>query len=214
MALRYDLLSQKALCFVILVFGSTSFAFGQTTFFEVPSTPYDRQMSRIQETFIAPSAFAIEGLSFTLVNEWMIELRAMPYRYSREWRTPTEVEAAKAADCKEKRSRSTTDAIERREQSAPGDWQTARERFAHARGSSDTEMERFSDCRQFRRRIQFRKAKLYSGRNVRISVIDLLRTVIHRSPAAPAHGMRERIVRAPFANHQAQIARAFNCMRS
>jgi hypothetical protein len=93
---------KKALCFVILVLGSTSFAFGQTTFFEVASTPYDRQMSRIRETFIAPSAYTIDGLSFTLVNEWMIELRGMPYRYSREWRTPAEVGAAKAADCKGK----------------------------------------------------------------------------------------------------------------
>jgi hypothetical protein len=32
----------------------------------------------------------------------MIELRAMPYRYSREWRTPSEVEGARAADCKGK----------------------------------------------------------------------------------------------------------------
>ncbi len=32
----------------------------------------------------------------------MIELRAMPYRYSREWQTPSEVEAARAADCKGK----------------------------------------------------------------------------------------------------------------
>ena len=93
---------KKALCFVILIVGSTSFAAAQTKFFEVASTPYDRQMSRIQETFAAPSIYPIQGLSFSLINEWMIELRAMPYRYSHEWRTPAEVEAARAADCKGK----------------------------------------------------------------------------------------------------------------
>jgi len=32
----------------------------------------------------------------------MIELRAMPYRYSREWQTPSEVETARVGDCKGK----------------------------------------------------------------------------------------------------------------
>ncbi len=93
---------KKALCLLIVVSGSTSLGFAQSAYVEVASTPYDRQMLRIEPTFTAPSAFATEGLSFTLVNEWMIELRAMPYRYSKEWRTPFEVEAARAADCKGK----------------------------------------------------------------------------------------------------------------
>ena len=93
---------KKALPFFILVFGSTSFAFAQTAFFEVNSTPYDHQMLRVESTIAAPVGYSMEGLSFALVNEWMIELRAMPYRYSRQWQTPSEVEAAKAADCKGK----------------------------------------------------------------------------------------------------------------
>jgi hypothetical protein len=36
------------------------------------------------------------------VNQWMTELRAMPYQYSRYWQTPAEVEMAQAADCKGK----------------------------------------------------------------------------------------------------------------
>jgi len=95
-------LAKKALWFFVAVFGSTSFGFAQSTFLEVGSTPYDRQMSRVQPTLTAPSGYTVEGISFALVNEWMIELRAMPYRYSREWQTPSEVEAARAADCKGK----------------------------------------------------------------------------------------------------------------
>lgn len=93
---------KKALCFVSLVFGSTSFAHGQAAFFEVSTTPYDRQMTRVQTTLTAPSRYTVKGLSFALINEWMIRLRAMPYRYSREWRTPAEVEAARMGDCKGK----------------------------------------------------------------------------------------------------------------
>ena len=86
----------------IIVIGSTSFSLGQSAFLEVNSTPYDRQMARIEPILVAPSGYTIDGLSFTLINEWMIELRVMHYRYSREWQTPSEVEAARVADCKGK----------------------------------------------------------------------------------------------------------------
>jgi len=95
-------LLKKSFCFLIVVLGSTSIGFAQSTFLEVASTPYDRQMARVQPTLTAPSGYLIDGLSFALVNEWMIELRAMPYHYSREWRTPSEVEAATGSDCKGK----------------------------------------------------------------------------------------------------------------
>jgi len=95
-------LLKKAFWVLIVVCGSASPAFAQSTFFEVVSTPYDYQMERIQPTLTTPSAYMVNGLSLTIVNEWMIELRAMPYRYSHEWRTPSEVEAAQAADCKGK----------------------------------------------------------------------------------------------------------------
>src|SRR6476646_4614823 len=59
-------------------------------------------MLRVQNTLVAPAGSPIDGLSFALVNEWMMELRAIPYCYSREWKTPLEVEASRAADCKGK----------------------------------------------------------------------------------------------------------------
>src|ERR1700730_15126279 len=93
---------KKALWFLIVLLGWTSIGFSQPTFLEVGSTPYDRQMSRIQPTLTATFGYAVDGISFTLINEWMIELRVMHYRYSREWQTPSEVEAARVADCKGK----------------------------------------------------------------------------------------------------------------
>lgn len=93
---------KKALWTLITIWGSTSIGFAQPTFIEVNSTPYDRQMARIQPTLRTPSAYAIYGPSLSVVNRWMTELRAMPYRYSREWKTPFEVEAERVGDCKGK----------------------------------------------------------------------------------------------------------------
>lgn len=86
--------------FVALICRSVCLA--QSEFVEVAYTPYDHQMERIQPVLSASPCYAIDEVSLTLVNEWMIELRAMPYRYSREWRTPLEVQASRVGDCKGK----------------------------------------------------------------------------------------------------------------
>jgi hypothetical protein len=93
---------KKALGLLIVVWGSTSIGLAQSAFFEVTSTPYDRQMERVEPTLTASSAYAIYGPPVSVVDEWMMELRAMPYRYSHEWQTPYEVELANVADCKGK----------------------------------------------------------------------------------------------------------------
>jgi hypothetical protein len=95
-------LLKKAAWLSLVACGSTSVGFAQSTFFEVHSTPYDHQMERIQPTLTTSSANANYGPSLNVVNEWMTELRAMPYQYSHQWRTPLEVEAAKVGDCKGK----------------------------------------------------------------------------------------------------------------
>jgi hypothetical protein len=95
-------LLKKTLWLLIAASGPASVACGQSGFFEVVSTPYDHQMKRVQPTLTEPSAYALYGPSLTVVNEWMNELRAMPYRYSRQWQTPYEVEFAKVGDCKGK----------------------------------------------------------------------------------------------------------------
>ena len=94
--------SRKLFWGLVFIFGSTSFGFAQTGFFEVVYTPYDHQMARIQPVLTSPPHYAANRISLALVNGWMIDLRGMPYRYSHQWRTPFEVEIAKTADCKGK----------------------------------------------------------------------------------------------------------------
>jgi len=77
-------------------------AFAQPLYLTVRSTPYDRQMTRIQPVLLSKPAPAAATLSISLVNNWIQNLRGIPYGYSPEWETPEEVESAPAADCKGK----------------------------------------------------------------------------------------------------------------
>jgi hypothetical protein len=68
----------------------------------VESTPYDNQMARVQPT-LATTPIEVPGsISLTVVNQWMRQLRRLPYRYSNQWQTPEEVRAGRSADCKGK----------------------------------------------------------------------------------------------------------------
>ena len=83
---------------------STVSGFAQSLFFSVPSTPYDRQMTRIQPVLFSKTASQQQrsDLSLAIVNHWIQNLREIPYGFSSEWKTPAEVETAPAADCKGK----------------------------------------------------------------------------------------------------------------
>lgn len=70
-------------------------------FLSVDSTPYDRQMSRIRPVLLSRSATE-QQVSVSLVNQWMGDLRDIPYGYHNEWKTPTEVQTGQPADCKGK----------------------------------------------------------------------------------------------------------------
>jgi hypothetical protein len=94
--------ARKYFCSLFISLSCGSACFAQSQFIEVDYTPYDHQMERIQPVLAAAAGYSLDQLSLTLVNEWMIELRAMPYHYSREWRTPFEVERTRAGDCKGK----------------------------------------------------------------------------------------------------------------
>lgn len=77
--------------------------FGHPVFLTVPSTPYDRQMIRVYPVLTSTNGQRPAPISSLFeVNQLLTELRAMPYRYSRYWQTPTEVNLAQAADCKGK----------------------------------------------------------------------------------------------------------------
>jgi hypothetical protein len=76
--------------------------FAESTFFSVTATPYDRQMSRVQPVLTSTASGQNESVSLDEVNRWMSDLRGIPYGYSFQWRTPTEVAHDPVADCKGK----------------------------------------------------------------------------------------------------------------
>ncbi len=81
---------------------STVSGFAQPIFLSVPSTPYDRQMTRIQPVLFTKGAAHQDNLSLAAVNHWIQDLRGIPYGFTNEWKTPREVETGTAADCKGK----------------------------------------------------------------------------------------------------------------
>ncbi len=92
----------------ILILAAAFFAFSIANCFAnsllltAEKTPYDHQMARIQPVLNAPPSVQHSVLPLSLVNQWIGELRAIPYSFSMEWKTPNEIAHAPAADCKGK----------------------------------------------------------------------------------------------------------------
>jgi hypothetical protein len=97
----FDLKKICALVATIICLSSVS-GFAESLFLTVPSTPYDRQMTRIQPVLFSQGSAHNSNLSLAVVNHWIQDLRGIPYGFSQEWKTPSEVETAPAADCKGK----------------------------------------------------------------------------------------------------------------
>jgi len=76
--------------------------FAQSLYFTVSSTPYDKQMTRIRPVLFCKSGGGRQNLSLALVNHWIEDIRAIPYGFTPQWKTPAEVESAVVADCKGK----------------------------------------------------------------------------------------------------------------
>ncbi len=96
--------SPKRLLFLLLA-GICLFCiscFAEPVLLPVKSTPYDTQMSRIRPALQATKPEQGRQVSLNLVNHWMENLRAIPYAFSHEWKTPAEVESDAFADCKGK----------------------------------------------------------------------------------------------------------------
>ncbi len=74
----------------------------QVTFSLVDNTPYDKQMARVSSVLVSANYHASGELSLAKIDEWMSQLRAIPYQYSKEWKTPEEVQFERVADCKGK----------------------------------------------------------------------------------------------------------------
>jgi hypothetical protein len=77
--------------------------FANPVFLSVKTTPYDRQMARIQPVLVsAPTQGTERELPLPLINQWISELRNIPYGFSMQWKTPAEVAHEPVADCKGK----------------------------------------------------------------------------------------------------------------
>jgi hypothetical protein len=76
--------------------------FAQSNFLAVASTPYDRQMAPISPVLNSPTGPLAGRASLTAINQWMADLRAIPYQYSLQWKTPEQVNSEVVADCKGK----------------------------------------------------------------------------------------------------------------
>jgi hypothetical protein len=84
----------------VLSFSSAT-CFADALLLTVNATPYDRQMAPIRPVLTASGASS-DRTSLSVVNQWMTDLREIPYQYHLVWKTPSEVESREPADCKGK----------------------------------------------------------------------------------------------------------------
>ena|ERR1700730_6266457 len=98
---RFRLTRYVSFLAVCLGFNSIS-CFAQPTFLTVASTPYDHQMTPISCVLNSPAGHLAGHTSLTTINQWMVRLRAIPYQYSLQWKTPAQLNSDFAADCKGK----------------------------------------------------------------------------------------------------------------
>ncbi len=78
-------------------------SFADSFLLAVSSTPYDAQMTRIRPVLQRSSqSDSNHPVSLSLVNHWMEDLRGIPYAFSKQWKTPAEVDSGGPADCKGK----------------------------------------------------------------------------------------------------------------
>ena len=89
--------------FLLAVIGfSCVSCFGESLLLNVKSTPYDNQMSRIRPILASNGPRGRGDISLVMVNQWIGDLRSIPYGFTREWKTPAETESGAPADCKAK----------------------------------------------------------------------------------------------------------------
>jgi hypothetical protein len=98
----YATIKKIGLIIVGLICLSSISCFAGSLFLNVAATPYDRQMTRIRPVLFSKANEGKQDVSLGLVNQWMGDLRGIPYGFSQEWKTPHEVYFGGAADCKGK----------------------------------------------------------------------------------------------------------------
>ena len=94
---------KKTLLFTALLLSfAASSALADALLFTVDSTPYDRQMTRIRPVLTASAHSQNSQVSMAIVNQWMADLRSIPYGFTTFWKTPSEAVSGAPADCKAK----------------------------------------------------------------------------------------------------------------
>jgi len=86
----------------LLLSVAASSAFADALLFTVNATPYDRQMTRIRPVLTAATRASGNQVSLGAVNQWMADLRSIPYGFTMFWKTPAEAQSGEPADCKAK----------------------------------------------------------------------------------------------------------------
>lgn len=86
---------------LLLSFAASS-SFADALLFTVDSTPYDHQMARIRPVLTASAHSSNSQVSMAIVNQWMADLRSIPYGFTTFWKTPAEAVSGAPADCKAK----------------------------------------------------------------------------------------------------------------
>ena len=94
---------RKISLLILSLIGLSSIScFAESAYINVNATPYDRQMARIRPILFSKNSGENQNVSMSVVNHWIGDLRAIPYGFSTEWKTPEEVQSGIAADCKGK----------------------------------------------------------------------------------------------------------------
>jgi predicted transglutaminase-like cysteine proteinase len=86
----------------VLLSIAASSSFADALLFIVNATPYDNQMARIRRVLTVPDRTSANRVSLNIVNQWMGDLRSIPYGFTAMWKTPAEAQSGAPADCKAK----------------------------------------------------------------------------------------------------------------
>jgi predicted transglutaminase-like cysteine proteinase len=86
----------------LLVTVAASSSLADALLFTVNATPYDHQMTRIRPVLTVSAHSSNSQVSMAIVNQWMADLRSIPYGFTTFWKTPAEAVSGAPADCKAK----------------------------------------------------------------------------------------------------------------
>ena len=99
---KHITMKKTLLLAALLLSLAASSTFADALLFTVQATPYDRQMERIRPVLTTASRSAANRVTLNTVNQWMADLRSIPYGFTAVWKTPAEAQSGAPADCKAK----------------------------------------------------------------------------------------------------------------